>query len=61
MVKQSGNSHFWARLMDVNLLLEKGRTKVNSGNLTRFWKDIWIVKEPLKLKYPSLYITVRRK
>jgi hypothetical protein len=62
VVKQPGNSHFWAKLMDFkDLFLEKGRIKVNRGNLTRFWKDLWIGKEPSKLKYPSLYRTVRRK
>ena len=56
MKKQPGDSHFWTGLMDVkDLFLEKGKFKVNNGNQTRFWENLW------SLQFPGLYRIARRK
>jgi hypothetical protein len=38
-----------------NLVLERGRFQVQDGSQTRFWEDLWLGKEPLRVKYPALY------
>jgi hypothetical protein len=43
------------------LVLERGRFKIQDGTQTRFWEDLWIGREPLMTKYPSLYNIVRKK
>jgi hypothetical protein len=49
------DSHFWAGLMEVkDLVLQRGRFRVQDGSHTRFWEDLWLGKEPLMVKYPSL-------
>lgn len=42
-------------------MLKQGRFKVNSGKKTSFWEGLWIGREPLKVRFPALYRTVRRK
>jgi hypothetical protein len=60
--RKKGDSHFWSGLMEVkNLILERGRFMVSDGSQTRFWEDLWIGKEPLMVKYPTLYNLVRKK
>jgi hypothetical protein len=44
-----------------NLVLERGRFQVHDGSQTRFWEDLWIGKEPFKVKFPSLYNLVKKK
>jgi hypothetical protein len=44
-----------------DLVLQRGRFRVQDGTRTRFWEDLWLGKDPLMLKYPSLYRIVRRK
>jgi hypothetical protein len=62
VAKKKGDSHFWAGLMEVkDLVLQRGRFRVHDGSQTRFWEDLWLVKEPLMVKYPSLYRNVRKK
>jgi hypothetical protein len=40
--KKNGNSHFWADLMEVkDLVLQRGRFRVQDGSQTRFWEDRW--------------------
>jgi hypothetical protein len=43
------------------LVLEMGRFQVQDGSHTRFWEDIWLGKQPLMKKYPTLYNIVRKK
>jgi hypothetical protein len=40
-------------------VLAKGSFDIKDGTKTRFWDDIWVGDKPLKVKYPSLYNTVR--
>jgi hypothetical protein len=62
VAKKKGDSHFWAGLMEVkDLVLQRGRFRVHDGSQTRFWEDLWLGKEPLMVKYPSLYRNVRKK
>ena len=43
VTKQPGDSQFWSGLMEVkDQFLEHGKFKVNNGNQTRFWEDVWI-------------------
>jgi hypothetical protein len=44
-----------------SLVLERGRFKVQDGTQTRFWEDLWIGREHLMMKYPSLYNIERKK
>ena len=41
--------------------LSLGYFEVNNGSQTRFWEDVWLGNQPLKLKFPSLFNLVRRK
>jgi hypothetical protein len=60
--KRPGDSQFWASLMEVkDLLIQHGRCKVNNGQQTRFWEDVWIDKQPLMRRFPDLYRIVRKK
>jgi hypothetical protein len=60
--KKNGDSHFWSGLMEVkDLVLQRGRFRVQDGTQTRFWEDLWLGKDPLMLKYPNLYRIVRKK
>jgi hypothetical protein len=43
------------------LVLERGRFKIQNGTQTRFLEDLWIGREPLMTKFPSLYNIVRKK
>lgn len=48
------DSHFWSGLMEMKeVLFQYGRFKVNSGNQTRFWEDVWIGKQSLMQKFPG--------
>jgi hypothetical protein len=44
-----------------NLVLERGRFRVQDGTQTSFWNDLSVGKEPLMKKYPSLYNIARKK
>jgi hypothetical protein len=60
--RRKGDSHFWSGLMEVKkLVLDRGRFQVQDGSQTRFWEDLWLGKEPLSVKYPTLYNLVRKK
>jgi hypothetical protein len=60
--KRKGDSHFWSGLMEVkNLVLERGRFQVQDGSQTRLWEDLWLGKEPLRVKYLALYNIVKKK
>jgi hypothetical protein len=60
--KKNGDSHFWSGLMELkDLVLQRGRFRVQDGTQTRFWEDLWLGKDPLMLKYPNLYRIVRKK
>jgi hypothetical protein len=60
--KKKGNSHLWLGLMEVKkLVLERGRLKVQDGTQTRFWEDLWIGREPLMKRFPSLYNSEKEK
>jgi hypothetical protein len=62
VVKKAGDSHFWSGLMEVkDLVLLRGRFKVQDGTQARFWEDSWLGKDPLMSVYPNLYKIVRRK
>jgi hypothetical protein len=61
-VRKAGDSHFWSGLMEVkDLVLRRGRFKVQDGTQARFWEDKWLGKDPLMTVYPNLYRIVRRK
>jgi hypothetical protein len=60
--RKNGDSQFWSGLMEVkDLVLERGRFKVQDGAQTRFWEDLWIGNEPLMKRFPTLYNIVRKK
>jgi hypothetical protein len=60
--KQKGDSHFWCGLLEVkNMVLQRGRFQVQDGSQTRFWEDLWLGREPLRVKYPALYNLVKKK
>jgi hypothetical protein len=44
-----------------DLVLQRGRFRIQDGSKTRFWEDLWLGKDPLMVKYPSLYKIVRKK
>jgi hypothetical protein len=48
--------------MDVkDLVLQRGRFRVQDGSQTRFWEDLWLGKDPLMVIKPNLYNIVRKK
>jgi hypothetical protein len=54
--RKTGDSHFWSGLMEIKkIVLVRGRFQVHDGSQTRFWEDLWLGKEPLMVKYPTLY------
>ena len=54
--KRSSDAHFWKGLMKVkDQVLSLGSFKVRDGTQTRFWKDVWLGNQPLKLKFPSFF------
>jgi hypothetical protein len=60
--KKNGDLHFWVDLMEVkDLVLQRGRFRVQDGSQTRFWEDLWLGKDPLMVKYPNLFNIVRKK
>jgi hypothetical protein len=60
--KKKGDSHFWSGLMQVKRLVwERGRFIIQNGTQTRFWEDLWIGRDPLMTRYPSLYNIARKK
>jgi hypothetical protein len=60
--RRKGDLHFWSGLMEIKeLVLVRGRFQVQGGSQTRFWEDLWLEKEPLMVKYPTLYNIVRKK
>ena len=61
-VRKSGDSHFWAGLMNIKEeFLRWGRFRVGDGHATRFWDDRWILDRPLKVIYPNLFNIVRKR
>jgi hypothetical protein len=44
-----------------DLVLQRGRFRVQDGSQTRFWEDLWLGKDPLTVKYPNLFNIVRKK
>jgi hypothetical protein len=44
-----------------DLVLSRGRFKVQDGTQARFWEDTWLGKVPLMSAYPNIYRIVRRK
>jgi hypothetical protein len=60
--RKKDDSHFWSGLMQVKeLVLERGRFKIQNGTQTRFWEDLWNGRETLMTKFPSLYNIERKK
>jgi hypothetical protein len=60
--RKSGDSQFWAGLMNVKeLFLSFGTFQLKSGTNIRFWKDIWIGNRSLNEQFPQLYRIVRHK
>jgi hypothetical protein len=60
--RRKGDSQFWSGLMEIKkLVLVRGRFQVQDGSQTRFWEDLWLGKEPLMIKYSTLYNIVRKK
>ena len=58
MVKQPGDSQFWAGLMEVKEhLLDRGKFDVKNGEQVRFW----VGHKPLMKQFPDLYSIVRRR
>ena len=35
--------------------------KIGKGNKVKFWEDVWITQEPLKICLPRLYIVSKGK
>jgi hypothetical protein len=44
-----------------DLVLQRGRFRVQDGSQTRFWEDLWLGKDPLMVIKPNLYNIVRKK
>jgi hypothetical protein len=41
VARKKGDSHFWAGLMEIkDLMVRRGRFRVQNGSQTRFWEDI---------------------
>lgn len=52
---ESGDSHLWLGLMEIkDLFLARGRFRVQDGNQTRFWEDLWTGDKPFMV-YILLY------
>ena len=60
VVKQPGDSHFWAGMLKI-CFSKRENSKSIMGTKLDFGKDLWIGQEPLRLKYQTLYKIVRRK
>ena len=43
------------------MLLQYGKFKVNNGQQTRFWEDVWIDQKPLMQRFPELYRIVSKR
>jgi hypothetical protein len=62
VVKKVRDSHFWSGLMEVkDIVISRGRFKVQDGTQARFWEDPWLGKVHLMSVYANLYRIVRRK
>ena len=60
--KKPRDSQFFSGLMEIkDLFVSKGKFKIQSGNQTRFWEDLWIGDRLMKEVYPSLYNITRRR
>jgi hypothetical protein len=60
--KNKGVSQFWQGLHQVKHLFQWGAmNKIKNGEGTLFWKDIWMGKVPIKLKYPRFFDICRDK
>jgi hypothetical protein len=44
-----------------DLVLQRGRFRVQDGSQARFWEDLWLGKDPLMVKYHNLYYIVCKK
>jgi hypothetical protein len=44
-----------------DLMLHHGKFKVNNGEQTRFWEDVWIDQQTLMRRFPELYRIVRKR
>jgi hypothetical protein len=43
VVWESGDSHFWARLMALKkFFFRHGTFSINDGTQIRFWEDVWL-------------------
>jgi hypothetical protein len=61
-VRKSGDSHFWAGLMNIKEeFLRWERFRVGDGHTIRFWDDRWILDRPLKIIYPNLFNIVQKR
>jgi hypothetical protein len=60
--KNKGVSQFWQGLHQVKHLFQWGAmNKIKNGEGTLFWKDIWMGKVPIKIKYPRFFDICRDK
>lgn len=59
---KSGDSYFWARLMEVkDYFLRFGTFTIRNGSQFRFWEHIWLGTSSLRDQYPCLYHIARHK
>jgi hypothetical protein len=50
------DSPMWSDLLKIKDIYLKGRyIKIENGQKTRFWEDIWLFDRPLCLLIPELY------
>jgi hypothetical protein len=61
VAKKKGDSFLGRSNGGKDLVLQRGRFRVQDGSQTRFWEDLWLGKDPLIVKHPSLYKLVRKK
>jgi hypothetical protein len=60
--RKPGDSHFWSWLLKVkDQFFGLGSFILKDGKQIRFWEDTWTGKQPLMLKFPSLYNIARKK
>jgi hypothetical protein len=54
--KANKGSQFWKSLHKVKHLFKWGAIhQIGNGELTQFWKDVWLTSSPRRLCFPSLY------
>ena len=60
--RKPGDSHFWSGLLKVkDQFFGLGSFILKDGKQIRFWEDTWTGKQPLMIKFPSLYNIARKK